>query len=44
MKHIPGHGLAKVDSHFRLPKINKKVNYLEKNDFLAFKKKNHYYQ
>ena len=39
MKHIPGHGLAKVDSHFRLPKINKKVNYLEKNDFLAFKKK-----
>lgn len=39
MKHIPGHGLAKVDSHYRLPTIHKKVSYLTKNDFLAFMKK-----
>ena len=39
MKHIPGHGLAKVDSHNFTPKVNKKFNYLIKNDFDAFKKK-----
>ena len=39
IKHIPGHGLANVDSHYFTPKINKKKNYLLKNDFSAFKNK-----
>ena len=39
IKHIPGHGLAKVDSHYFTPVINKKLNYLLKNDFSAFKNK-----
>ena len=39
IKHIPGHGLAKVDSHHYTPIINKQINYLLKNDFLAFKNK-----
>ena len=39
IKHIPGHGLAKVDSHHVTPIINKTLNYLKKNDFTAFKKK-----
>ncbi len=40
IKHIPGHGLAKVDSHFFTPIVNKKINYLVKKDFLPFKNKN----
>ena len=39
IKHIPGHGLAKVDSHHYTPIVNKKINYLLKKDFLPFKKK-----
>ena len=39
IKHIPGHGLAKVDSHFFTPKINKSLNYLRKRDFVPFKNK-----
>ncbi len=39
MKHIPGHGLAKVDSHYFTPVINKKLNYLLKKDFFPFKRK-----
>ena len=39
MKHIPGHGHAKADSHFFTPIINKKLSYLEKNDFIPFKNK-----
>ena len=39
IKHIPGHGLAKVDSHYFTPAVNKKLNYLIKNDFVAFKRK-----
>jgi len=39
IKHIPGHGLAKVDSHFFTPTINKKLNFLLKNDFIPFKNK-----
>ena len=39
IKHIPGHGLAKVDSHHFTPVINKKLNYLLKNDFSVFKNK-----
>ena len=37
IKHIPGHGLAKVDSHLKLPKINKNLAYLIKNDFYPFR-------
>ena len=39
IKHIPGHGLAKVDSHLKLPKINKNLAYLIKNDFYPFRQK-----
>ncbi len=39
IKHIPGHGLAKVDSHYFTPYVNKKINYLIKNDFYTFKNK-----
>ena len=39
MKHIPGHGLAKVDSHYFTPIVNKKINYLSKKDFFPFKNK-----
>ena len=39
MKHIPGHGLAKVDSHQFTPIINKSLKYLMKNDFKVFKNK-----
>ncbi len=39
IKHIPGHGLAKVDSHKFTPIVNKKENYLTKKDFSVFKNK-----
>ena len=39
IKHIPGHGLAKVDSHNFTPIVNKSLNYLLKNDFSVFKNK-----
>tara|TARA_B100001057_G_scaffold447084_1_gene486273 strand:- start:857 stop:1804 length:948 start_codon:yes stop_codon:yes gene_type:complete len=39
IKHIPGHGLAKVDSHNFTPVISKKKSYLIKKDFVAFKNK-----
>ncbi len=39
IKHIPGHGLAKVDSHHLTPTINKSLRYLIKNDFKPFKDK-----
>ena len=40
IKHIPGHGLAKVDSHKKTPTINKELRYLNNHDFMAFKNKN----
>ncbi len=43
MKHIPGHGLAKVDSHKFTPIVTKNLNYLNKNDFFPFKKKQSYF-
>ena len=39
IKHIPGHGLARVDSHHYTPIISKKLSFLLKNDFIAFKNK-----
>ena len=39
IKHIPGHGLAKSDSHIRTPYIYKNLNYLKRNDFKVFKNK-----
>ena len=39
MKHIPGHGLAKVDSHNFTPVVDKNINYLIKKDFYPFKNK-----
>ena len=43
IKHIPGHGLAKVDSHFSTPYISKSLQYLLKNDFKAFKNKKSFF-
>jgi beta-N-acetylhexosaminidase len=40
IKHIPGHGLSKVDSHNKLPIIKESINLLNKIDFLPFKKQN----
>ena len=39
IKHIPGHGLAKVDSHNFTPIVKKKKNFLLKKDFYPFKNK-----
>jgi len=43
IKHIPGHGLAKVDSHKLTPTVNKDLRYLIKNDFSTFKKKSSFF-
>ena len=43
IKHIPGHGLAKVDSHFFTPIVSKKKEYLLKKDFITFKKKKSFF-
>ena len=37
IKHIPGHGLSKVDTHLDLPIIYNKKKELIKNDFKPFK-------
>ena len=39
MKHIPGHGLAKVDSHKKTPIVVENLKRLEKIDFRSFKDK-----
>lgn len=38
IKHFPGHGLTKKDTHFRLPTINAKIEEIEKEDMMPFKK------
>ena len=38
VKHVPGHGLSKLDSHFKTPIINNKKKELTKRDFAPFKK------
>jgi beta-N-acetylhexosaminidase len=43
IKHIPGHGLAKVDSHNFTPIIKKSVKFLNKNDFYPFKNKKSFF-
>ena len=37
IKHIPGHGKANTDSHFKLPKVKDNLNLLKKKDFKCFK-------
>ncbi len=39
LKHIPGHGLSKKDTHQKLPYISKSIKFLKKNDFSIFKNK-----
>ncbi|GKQ51164.1 beta-N-acetylhexosaminidase [Bradyrhizobium sp. Ce-3] len=36
LKHIPGHGRATADSHFRLPTVDTAQSELERTDFAAF--------
>ena len=43
IKHIPGHGLAKVDSHYFTPVVQKELKYLGKNDFVPFKRKKSFF-
>ena len=43
IKHIPGHGLAKVDSHHFTPIVKKSLKYLNKNDFYPFKKQKSFF-
>ena len=38
IKHIPGHGLSKCDSHFKTPIIKNNKKELIKKDFIPFKK------
>ena len=40
IKHIPGHGSARVDSHFKLPVINLSYKQLQQNDFKCFDSSN----
>ncbi len=37
VKHIPGHGLSRVDSHYKLPIVDKSLRELYKKDFKVFK-------
>ena len=37
LKHIPGHGRATADTHFRLPEVDTPKMELERTDFAAFR-------
>src|SRR6201996_6990778 len=37
LKHIPGHGRATADTHFRLPTVDTPKSELERSDFAAFR-------
>ncbi|WP_159006031.1 beta-N-acetylhexosaminidase [Bradyrhizobium sp. S69] len=37
LKHIPGHGRATADTHFRLPEVDTPQKELERTDFAAFR-------
>ena len=43
IKHIPGHGLANLDSHYYKPVVNASKNTLNKIDFLPFIKKKSFF-
>ena len=36
LKHVPGHGRATADTHFKLPEVDTPRNELERTDFAAF--------
>jgi beta-N-acetylhexosaminidase len=36
LKHVPGHGRATADTHFRLPEVDTSKTELERTDFAAF--------
>jgi beta-N-acetylhexosaminidase len=38
LKHIPGHGRATADTHFRLPEVKTSKAELERTDFAAFQR------
>tara|TARA_B100000029_G_scaffold435906_1_gene450224 strand:- start:17835 stop:18791 length:957 start_codon:yes stop_codon:yes gene_type:complete len=40
IKHIPGHGASKFDTHLVTSKVNLSLSELEKKDFIPFKKLN----
>ena len=37
LKHIPGHGRATADTHFRLPEVDASQEELQRTDFAAFR-------
>ena len=37
IKHIPGHGCTKIDSHQKMPKVNSNIRTLNTTDFYPFK-------
>ena len=37
MKHVPGHGRARVDSHESLPTVSESLEVLERSDFAPFR-------
>jgi beta-N-acetylhexosaminidase len=41
LKHIPGHGRAKADSHEALPVVSEPIDVLQKSDFIPFKALSH---
>ena len=43
IKHIPGHGLSNVDSHFSLPIVVRSKKFLLNNDFKIFKDMNSFF-
>ena len=42
-RHIPGHGLAKVDSHKKTPIVKEKISKLNKKDFYTFRNKKSFF-
>jgi len=38
VKHIPGHGCSKIDSHIATPVVKNNINLLNEKDFVPFKK------
>ena len=43
IKHIPGHGSANLDSHFKLPKVRSSLKTLKETDFKCFKNMNSFF-